>query len=166
MKTSHNLKRRDSGEGHSKILPKYTSQTGLPLKKNAFNLHPLQDQLQQQLHQEQSQQFPQLQGTNSQQTHQINPPHTFYLSHASLFFFTRTFPPVTVRGSRIRSPSSSNNIESRRRTKSVSLAEKKKKKFKTAVTLCSRDLESISDFQLRKKLKPLLDLDKVKKESF
>ena len=39
-----------------------------------------------------------------------------------------------------------------------------KKQFETAVALCSTDYESISDFQLRKKLKPLLDLDKVKKE--
>ena len=33
-----------------------------------------------------------------------------------------------------------------------------------AVALCSTDLESISDFQLRKALKPLLDLEKIRKK--
>ena len=57
MEISHNLKRRDRAEEHSKkTLPKYTFQTRPPKGKNAFNLQPQQDQLQQQqLHQEQSQ---------------------------------------------------------------------------------------------------------------
>ena len=56
----------------------------------------------------------------------------------------------------------SKDSESRRRTKSVSPVENKAKQekknlFQTAVNLCFTKMEAFADFQLKKKLKPLID---------
>ena len=116
---------------------------------------PCQEQLQQHLHHQQPQEL------THQKPHEISPltPSMcpFLLLHSPLSLHLNSFY-ITHPGLRRLSPK---DFKSRRRTKSVSPVENKDL-FQTAVDLCSTKLEAIADFQLRKKFKPLHDLEKIK----
>ena len=83
------------------------------------------------------------------------------LSLSSFFLHQNSFQRPQSKVCASRSPSASKNSERRCRTKSVSPVENKEL-IQTAEALCSTNLETIRDLQLRMKLKSLLDLEKIR----
>ena len=162
METKTNLKRRrESGEGSAKKIypntpPQHDPLEGTstmvpqaPLFPSPEKHHP----------------SPQKQPSSPQQ--QKSPPHAPSLPSLTLSsFFSPELFPLKKKVNRFQSearpplPPPPKSQQIRRRTKPVS-PEKKISTFEKAAALCAIDPEAIRDFQLKKTLKQLLDLERV-----
>ena len=107
---------------------------------------------------------PQNQPQPQQQNPQTTPPHTPSLPSFTFSSFSSPELFHERSQSESRPPSTTLENRSKRRTKSVSPYSNKDLKEK-AIALGSFNLEAISDFQIRKSLKPLMNLEKIQKEN-